>query len=456
MLDLVIKNGTVVNHDSSVKADVGIKDGKVVVLGDASTFAEARKTIDATGKYVMPGMIDSHVHLNQNMGEFTTLGSLYEGSIAAVYGGTTSMIDFAIPDKSETPVQAMERRKEEAKGQSLIDYSFHSCITNGTAENYQAIEDLISDGIPTIKMFTVYSANMVGTGEILEVLKIINQKGGMAHFHSESAGIIDYTTAKYVSEKKTTPKYHALSKPPVAEFESMASLISLIEHTDAPALFLHLCNHETKSLLETYRHKLPIYTEVCPAYLALTDDVYDRPDGQNFVCSPPIRSKEIQDGLWELIREGYVDVVNSDHCDFNLEQKAKYKDDFTKMPNGLPGIETRGILLYSEGVAKDKITVNEFVDLTSTKVAKLMGMYPNKGLIRVGSDADVVVYDPEVTYQIKAEDLHMQGDYSPFEDLPVTGKPIHTIVHGEHVIENGKLINDQTRGEFIKRSQPIL
>ncbi|MGG3469017.1 dihydropyrimidinase [Neobacillus pocheonensis] len=457
MIDLLIKNGTVVNSSYSEKVDVAVKDGKVVALGNADYFPEAKKEIDANGKYVIPGMIDSHVHVNLKLGEFTTTDSFYNASLAAVHGGTTSFIDFAIPYENESPLDAVERRLSEAKGNTLIDYSFHGCVTKGNQKSYEDVRDLIVGGIPSIKMFTVYKdLVMIGRGEIYEVLKIINQYGGIAKFHAENAEMIDYQITKFLQEGKTIPRYHALSRPAISEVEAIASLITLIEHTDAPSIFVHMSTKEAKQILDHAKKRIPLFTEVCSHYLALSEEIYEGENGQNYICSPPIRSKEDRDGLWNMIQEGTVDVVNSDHCCYTLGQKEKYKHDFTKAPNGLPGIETRGTILFSEGVATGKLSINQFVELTSTKVAKLMGMYPNKGIIAVGSDADIVVFDPHAKYQLTIQDLHMQTDYTPFEGFNMTGKPIHTIVRGNHLIDNGNLLDKKVRGEFIKRTKPIL
>lgn len=457
MLDLILKNGTVVNFNSTLETDLGIKDGKIVIMGDSKFFPESQKTIDAKEKHVMPGMIDSHVHINLKMGEFTTLDSFHNASLAAAYGGTTTIVEFAIPYENETPLAAVERRIQESSKNTVINYSFHGCVVKGNKESYQSVEELITGGIPTIKMFTVYKdIVMVGKGEILEVLKIIRNKGGLAKFHAESADIIDYQIESFIQRNKTSTIYHAKSRPSIAEYEAMSSLLPLIEFTEAPSLFVHMSTQLGAQSLSRYRDKLPIFTEVCPHYLILNEKVYEKEDGQNYICSPPIRSEQEKDGLWRMIKDGLVDIVNSDHCCYDTYQKEKYNDYFPKAPNGLPGIETRGITFFSEGVAKEKISVNRFVEMTSTNVAKLMGMFPQKGLIGIGSDADIVIFDGNITYPLTTNDLHMQTNYTPFEGLKITGKPIHTIINGQHVIEDGKLINSYFRGEFVKRSQPIL
>jgi dihydropyrimidinase len=457
LLDLLIKNGTVVNADQTLQADVGVKDGMIVLIGNGDYFPEAAREIDAAGKWVLPGMIDSHVHINLKLGEFTTKDDFYQASLAAAYGGTTSLIEFAVPYGEETPAQALERRLAEAKGNTVTDYGFHGCVVRGDAQSFRDVEDLVTGGVPSIKMFTVYKdLVMLDKGTIWEVLQIIGKKGGLAKFHAENADIIDSLIHRYVSEGHTSADYHVKSRPAIAELEAISSLLALIEHSGAPSLFVHMSTGKGKDMLRLAREKLPVFTEVCSHYLALTEDVYQGEHGNRYICSPPIRDQGEQDGLWSMMREGLIDVVNSDHCCYDLEQKDKYKNFFPDAPNGLPGIETRGTVLFSEGVAKGRISINQFVDLTSTRTAKLMGMYPRKGVIKAGSEADIVVFDGDTTYTLTTNALHMQTDYTPFEGFCLTGKPTDVIIRGHHIVHDGQLIDNRFRGEFLKRSGPLL
>ena len=451
MLDLVIKNGTVINADHSNKLDVGIKDGKIVLLGNCAFFPETSRVVDAAGQYVMPGMIDSHVHINGN----TANDSFYHVSKAAAFGGTTTIVEMAIPQNGESPLQAIERRLGEAR-ECVIDYSFHACIKPGNEQLYHEVSDILTGGISSIKMFTVYRNRvMVDMGIIHEVFKILNHCGGLAVIHAESAEIIEFQIDKLVAEGKTTPPFHAISRPPISEVQAIASILPFIQEYGVPTLFVHLAAPQAKDYLQLYRPALPLFTEVCTHYLTLTDEVYQRTDGENYLCCPPIRPKAVQDGLWTLVQEGLIDVVNSDHVGYTTEQKVKHKFNFTNGPNGIPGIETRGIVLFSEGVAKGKISVNQFVALTSANPAKILGMYPQKGQIAVGSDADIVVFDPFEKYTISAKTLQPVSDYTPFEGLEVTGQPVHTIVAGNLVIEDGNAVPGLFRGNFIKRKQPM-
>jgi dihydropyrimidinase len=459
VLDTVIRNGTIINADFSQKADVGIKNGEIVQIGNADYFPEAMNTIDATGMEVYPGMIDSHVHVNLKLGEFTTLDSFKQASLAAAYGGTTTIIDFAIPYEGETPIDAIQRRLTEAKDECFTDYSFHGCFTDFNLDHLDQVDELIQSGISTIKMFTVYDDVVrINKGAIYEILKRISKNNGLALFHAENSDMISRAINQCIESDKTTPIYHAKSRPAIAEAEEVASLLTLLEDTGAAGLFVHMSTGKAKELIDHYKNKkkLPILSEVCTHYLSLEQDVYEHENGQLYICSPPIRGKEEKEHLWEMISENLIDVVNSDHCCYDTEQKNKYANYFPSAPNGLPGIETRGTVLYSEGVQSGKLSREKFAALTSTNVAKAMGMYPKKGRIGVGSDADITIVDPTSTQVITAEHLHMQTDYTPFEGKVVKGKVSHTLVRGHHVISNGKLNSEKCLGAFIKRSKPVI
>lgn len=456
MLDTIIKNGLVVNSDSSSYVDIGIKDGKIVFIGNSDYFPEALKTLDATGMEVYPGMIDSHVHVNYNQGEFTSLDTFAQASIAAAYGGTTTMIEFAIPMENETPLDALERRISEAKGNTYIDYSFHGCFTNQNLNDIHQVKEMIQAGIPSIKMFTTYENLMLTKEFIFALLKELSRHQGLALFHAENNSIISSNIKKFIQNKQLTPIYHAKSRPPIAEAAEIASLLTLIEETEAAGLFVHLSTGKVEELLKLYKQikGLPVFIETCTHYLALDEEVYERENGHHYICSPPIHDSNEKENLWNMFDRGLIDIVSSDHCCFDTKQKDKYKDHFPSVPNGLPGIETRGIVLYSEGVQGGKITREQFAAITSENVAKMMGLYPNKGRIMVGSDADITIIDPKEKYKLTANDLHMQTDYTPFEGLMITGKILHTFVRGQHLIADGKFNESKCCGTFIKRTKP--
>lgn len=459
MLDTIIKNGVVVNSDGSSEVDIGIKGGEIVQIGRAEYFSEAINVVDAKGMEVYPGMIDSHVHINFEIGEFATLDTFKQASIAAAYGGTTSIVEFAVPYKNETPIDAVERRIAEAKGNTVIDYAFHACFTENNTNDIHQVKELVQLGIPTIKMFTVYDDTVrINKRAIYQILKELKQHNGLALFHAEDNDLISSNIHNFILNGNVTPLDHAKSRPSITEAIEVASLLKLIEETETPSLFVHMSTSKVRELLNTYRQKnnLSIYTEACTHYLTLDDEVYQGEDGNLFICSPPIRSRTEQGGLWSMINDGLIDIVTSDHSCFNTQQKDKYKDYFPGAPNGLPGIETRGIVLYSEGVQTGRISREQFAAITSENVSKIMGMFPKKGRIAIGSDADITIINPNETYQISAENLHMSTDYTPFEGKIITGKVAHTFVRGHHLINSGELSHEEFHGTFIKRFQPRL
>ncbi|MGD9570020.1 MAG: dihydropyrimidinase [Sedimentibacter sp.] len=457
MLDLVIKNGKIVNWNESIYADIGIQNGKIVCIGNRDSFSETAKEIDATGKLVMPGLIDSHVHIGMELGEFTSLDSFEDGTIAAAYGGTTSMVEFSIPVGNQTSLEALQKSIEIAKGNSIIDYSFHGCVTNSNEQTLHEVKEMITGGIPSIKMFTVYRDTvMLELDGVSEVLKVIAQNNGIAKIHAESAPIIEAMIKKHVDEGKLTPYYHAKSRPTISESSAVAGLIPIAEFIGAPIIFVHMTSASVRDYIKDAKSRSHIYTEFCPHYLTLTEEVYNRIDAQNFVCSPPMRSQVDCDELWHMIKDGLCDTINSDHSAYDTKQKNQYKDYFPRIPNGLPGIETRGNIMFSEGVMKGRMTENQFVQLLSTNDSKLMGLYPRKGIISIGADADIILLDPDAKYIMKATDLHMSTDYTPFEGFELTGKVTHTIIRGNVIINDSQYVNKNFRGNFIKRHSPVL
>ncbi len=457
MLDLIIKNGLVVNADKTEKLDLAVKDGKIAALGCCASFSQAERVIDADGMYILPGMIDSHAHIASTGVEFDSLDDYYSGTIAAAYGGTTTIVDFSFLKQGETPLDALERKLSEANGQCVIDYSFHPCINKADPEHYAQIRSILRNGFPSVKLFTVYRGSlMLEKAGVYEMLKMVAEENGIALVHAECADMIEYNIAQAIANGKTMPWDHAKARPPITEIEAMYGVVSMVERTNAPVIFAHLATGQARALLEKYRAQLPVFAEVCPHYLTLTEECYQQEDGYNFVCSPPIRSKEERDALWTLVEDGLVDIINSDHTDFSSLQKAVHKAYFPNIPNGLPTIEDRGLVLFSEGVQKGRISINRFVDLTATKTAKLMGMYPQKGVIQPGSDADLVVIDPKPQKVRLVSEHHMKTDFSPFAGIELSGKVVHTIVRGCFIIENGAFTNTNFRGSLVKRTSPIL
>ncbi|HET7638224.1 MAG TPA: dihydropyrimidinase [Ktedonobacteraceae bacterium] len=451
MLDLVIRNGTVVLPDQGTQMDIGIQHGRIVELASTGQLGDARKVIDADKLLVFPGLIDAHVHVDQPLGEFVTNDKFGDATRAAAFGGTTMIVDFAIPDPGELPLHAFERKQALARDESYVDYGFHGCVTNGEVQSLQDIPRLIERGGSSIKAFMVYKDRlMLSHGEIREVMHTIASHNGVLFIHAEDAEIIDYLIAHRLATKDTTPYTHLLARPNISELTAISMVVNLVEETGCPTYFVHMSCAEAQEVLRSARNRrLPIRAETCPHYLTLTSQVYEGPHPENFICSPPIRSERDSVALWEMIREGLIQSVNSDHCGYDTAQKSKFRNDFTKIPNGLPGVETRNLILYSEAVGKGRLAVEDFVALTSTNVARMLGVYPRKGTIAIGSDADIVIYDPDSNWTLHSTDLHMKTDYTPFEGVSIRGRPRMTIVRGEIVMQDGQLLGQPTHGQFV-------
>lgn len=457
MLDIIIKNGTVVNADSTVCCDIGVKDGKIVELGESALWGEAKKVIDAAGKYVMPGMVDSHIHI-ASPGAFPSLDNYYNGTIAAAYGGTTSIIDFTFLKEGETPRMSMNRKLSEAEGKSVLDYTFHPCITSADEQSFKEVEEMMDEGFPAVKVFTVYRDSlMLEAAGVHRILQMAAERRALVMVHAEHNEMIEYIAKRDKALGHTATKYHPASRPVVTELTAYADVIEMARETGAAVEFAHVTTGDIEPLLDQAKQTgTKIFVETCPHYLTLSDEVYARKDGCKYVCNPPIRAKKERDSLWKLVENGKVTVINSDHTDFSYDQKIVNDNNYPDIPGGLPTAETRGMILFSEGVGKKRIDIERFVQLTSTNIAKLMGLYPKKGVIRPGSDADIVVIDPEKKYINHQKDMHMQTDYSPYEGMELTGAVEDTIVRGNVIIENGKYQESGFRGELMKCGKPVL
>ena len=451
MLDLAIHNGTVVLPDYEARVDVGILNGSVVELTSPGQLGAAQKVIDATGLLVFPGLIDAHVHVDQQLGEFVSRDTFASATKAAAFGGTTTIVDFAIPNRGELPLHAFERKRNVASKESYVDFSFHGCVTNTKDASLHDIPELIERGATSIKAFMVYRDRLLlSHGEIREVMRTVTANRGILFIHAEDAGIIDYLVERQVASGDTAPYAHSITRPSISELNAISTITNLVAETHCPTYFVHMSCAEAQDVLRSAQaRKLPIRAETCPHYLVLNSQVYEGPNPEFFVCSPPIRSEHDGATLWNMIKEGLIHTVNSDHCGYDTEQKSKFRDNFTKLPNGLPGIETRNLIMYSEGVGKGHLSAQEFVALTSTNIARLLGIYPRKGTIAVGSDADITLYDPNASWTLHTSDLHMNTDYTPFEGIHITGKPHTTIVRGEVVMQDGQLLGKQTHGQFV-------
>jgi dihydropyrimidinase len=451
----LIKGGTVVTAADSYVADVLVDQGKVAAIG-INMQTEVERTIDAGGKYVLPGAVDVHTHLDMPFGGTMSSDDFETGTRAAAMGGTTTLIDFAIQSKGSTLRAALETWQEKARGKACIDYGFHVAITDLPDAVLSEIPEMAEDGVTSFKLFMAYKgALQVDDGTFFRALRKARECGALIAFHGENGDVIDVLVKQMLAEGKTAPLYHALSRPPEAEAEATERAIALAEMADAPIYVVHLSAAKALDKVMAARDRgLPVYAETCPQYLVKSIEAYEEPDfgGAKYVCSPPLRDSSNWQPLWNGLATGHLQTVATDHCPFNFKgQKEMGRDSFAAIPNGVPGIETRLYLLYTAGVAGGKIGLNKFVDLVATAPAKLFGLYPDKGTIAVGGDADLVVFDPTVAHTVSAATLHQRVDYTPYEGFAAKGAVAAVLSRGEVIVEKGKFLGTAGAGKFLPR-----
>ena len=455
MTTLLIKNGTIVTATDSYKGDVFV-DGETITTIGTSLAMPADRTIDATGKYLFPGGIDVHTHLDMPFGGTTSADDFETGTVAAAHGGTTTIVDFAIQYKGQTLHHAWETWMKKAEGKAAIDYGFHMIITELSDQVEQEMDALVRQGVTSFKLFMAYpGVFMLDDASIFRALLRTGKNGGTICMHAENGGVIDVLVKRALAQGKTAPKYHALTRPARAEGEATHRAIALAEMADVPIYIVHLSAAEALQMVTEARDRgLPAFAETCPQYLFLSYENYEEAGfaGAKYVMSPPLRAKATQDLLWRGLAFNDLQAISTDHCPFCMkEQKTLGADDFSKIPNGAPGIETRMSLVYDGGVRAGRISLNRFVELTSTSPAKIFGLFPRKGTIAVGSDADIVIFDPNEEFTISAKTHHMNVDYSCYEGWKVKGATKTVLSRGELVIEEGNYVGKAGNGQFLKR-----
>ena len=451
----VIRNGRIVTAVDDYEADILIEDGKVAMIAK-EIDVKADKKIDAKGKLVIPGGIDPHTHMELPFGGTSASDDFETGTRAAAFGGTTTIIDFAVQYKGQSLNQALDAWFKKAEGRTSIDYGFHLICTDLPDDRLPEMKEMIRQGVTSFKLFMAYpGVFLVDDATIYKAMQTAGNAGGLICMHAENGVVIDAIVKAALAEGKTAPKYHALTRPTQAEAEGVHRAIALSEIAGAPVYIVHLsCKDALDEVVHARDKGLPTYAETCPQYLFLDYSVYERPgfEGAKWVMTPPIREKWNQDELWRGLRMNDLQVVSTDHCPFCFkEQKELGKNDFSKIPNGGPGVENRMSLVYNGGVAQGRISVNRFVELTSTAAAKIFGLFPRKGTIAVGSDADIVIFDPNEEMTISAKTHHMNVDYSAYEGFKVKGVTKTVLSRGELVIEDGKYVGKPGRGQFLKR-----
>jgi dihydropyrimidinase len=458
-LKTLLRGGTVVTATDLYRGDVLIEDERIAAIWGQTPLGglSPDRVIDASGKYVIPGGIDVHTHLDMPFGGTTSADDFESGTVAAAHGGTTSVVDFAIQYRGQTLRHALDTWRKKAEGKAAIDYGFHMIVTELTDSVEGEMDALVREGVTSFKLFMAYpGVFMLDDGSIFRALLRTRENGGTICMHAENGGVIDVLVKKALAEGKTAPKYHALTRPAQAEAEATHRAIALAEMAGVPIYIVHLSAAEALEMVMQARDRgLPAYAETCPQYLFLSYDNYEEPgfDGAKYVMSPPLRGKETQDRLWRGLASNDLQAVSTDHCPFCMkEQKELGRDDFSKIPNGAPGIETRMSLVFDGGVRTGKIGLNRFVELTSTSPAKIFGLFPRKGTVAPGSDADLVVFDPNRKVTLSAKTLHMKVDYNPYEGREVTGAADTVLSRGKVIVENGKFVGKAGAGSFLKRS----
>ena len=454
----LFKNGTVVSGRGTRRADVLVENEKILQVGRNLSDPLAR-AIDVTGKLLMPGFIDAHTHFDLDVCNTTTADDFDSGTKSAIRGGTTTIVDFACPNKGESLHHGLDLWHRKADGKCWCDYGFHMTIDDWNAEIEKEIDDMYAAGISSFKMYMTYPAMMIGDEAMYKALKKLKEKGGICGVHCENSGVIN----ALIEEKKAAGEMgvssHPETRPDFLEAEAVSRLLRIAQAVDIPVVIVHLTNAATLAEVTAARRRgQKVYVETCPQYLVLDDSVYYNEDfsqAARYVCAPPLRKPEDCRALWAGLRKGDIQTISTDHCAFTLAQKDAGRGDFTKIPGGLPGVEARGELVYSFGVTTRKISLATMCKVLSENPAKLYGMFPRKGIIAPGADADIVVYDPQADHILRAEDMVSRAGYTPYEGFVTHGSVSQVWLRGKLMVENGHVIGEQ-EGQYIVRGKSAL
>ena len=450
----LLKNGFVVTGTGVRKQDILMEDERITAMGSLTEPAD--EVVDVSGKYIFPGFIDGHTHFDLEVSGTVTADDFASGTRAALAGGTTVILDFATQNKGETLKEAYENwEKKAAKGCSC-DYGFHMAISDWNEGVKQEIPNMIERGITSFKLYMTYPAMRLDDGTLYEVLKELHRYGCFAGVHCENADLIDAHIREAKAEGRFGPENHPKVRPDTLEAEAVHRLMVIAGQAEAPVMVVHVTGRKALEEIRQARAAgQTVYAETCPQYLLLDESVFEKPDFEaaKYICSPPMRSKDNQDYLWQAIAGGDVDTMATDHCSFTMEQKRMGQEDFSRIPNGMPGVEHRASLMFSYGVMDGRITPEKMCQVLAENPAKLYGLYPKKGILAPGSDADLVIFDPECTSVITAENQHYRMDYSPYEGFELKGGIWRVYLRGRLAAEDGKILLEDT-GKYLKRRLP--
>jgi dihydropyrimidinase len=460
MFDLVVRGGTVVTEAGSARADVGVRQGTIAEV--APSLGPGARELDATGRLVLPGGVDAHCHVDQRSSSgLMTADDFFTAGVSAACGGTTTIIPFAAQHRGQSLRAVVDAYHERARSRAFVDYGFHLIVSDPTpAVLQEELPALVAGGCPSLKVYMTYDALKVTDLQMLDIFTAARAARAIVMVHAENSDAVAWATARLLADGRTDPRDHPASRPAAAEGEATHRAIVLAEMTGADVFIVHVsCREALAPIADARARGARVWAETCPQYLVLTAADMDHPGFEmaRFICSPPLRTQKDQRALWAALSGGQLDLVSSDHAPYRLRDplgKMAHGEHaaFTKIPNGLPGIELRLPLLYSEGVRAGRLTLEQFVALTATNPARIYGLHPRKGTIAPGSDADLAIWDPELAQVVSQARLHDAMDDSPFEGRPVTGWPVTTVARGDVVWHDGQVAGAPGRGRFIPRS----
>lgn len=453
MSQLLVQGGVCINPDSSFQADLLVDEGRIVHIG-GEISASADHVVDATGKLVLPGGIDSHVHFPWPYGEFISADDIDSGTKAAAFGGVTTVIDFVIPELDESLEQALDKKLTSSKGKAWVDYGLHLNIRGEIEGKLVEIPELVARGYPSYKIFMAYEGFRLPDDDLILTMQAVANAGGVILAHAEDGLLADHLTRELVNQGEVELSNYPKARPRQVEIGAIKKILSYIRTVGGRLHIVHVSTARGAELIgKVRRDGLQVSGETCPHYLLLDESGYmgDPSEAAFMVCAPSIKSREDQSSLWKALANNSLNILATDHCPYSREQKEAHLDDFTKVPGGMGGVETRLPLIYTEGVLMGRLTPNRFVSIWATEPAKTFGLFPRKGIIAVGSDADLVIFDPSIGQELRAEGLHMRTDCSPFEGRRVFGLPVTTVLRGEIVVDGGKLSTPKPIGTLVER-----